>query len=185
MLYKFSVTVPVSTLAANPSELAVKLSPGHVSSLSITFPAGCEGLVGIRILRGAFQLWPLTSTDWIDGDDHTHVIPARQQMRSGETRLRILAYNLDTSNEHTVSISFTVDGVPSATPQHLGIVSAELPDYVREDIANLAAISQELFDMAQSVGESVIPLLSEILDRLEPDTATRIRSMTLEELSRL
>ena len=108
MLYKFAVTTPINTTAIAPQETKVNLASGIVSQVMIEFPAGCVGLVGCRISRGLFQLWPLTGGEWFVTDDFTIDFKEHYVLDEGPCILRIETYNTDTQFEHTLKIAFAI-----------------------------------------------------------------------------
>lgn len=185
MLSKYPLAIPVNTPASAPFEIAANLASGNWSQVVCVFPAGCEGLVGIRILHGLFQVWPLTSDSWIVGDDHTFEDPVNFVLEPGVARLRIMVYNLDLVNVHTISVHVNVDSIEDVSKKRLGLVTAELPESVVKDIAAISKIYENALEFRTLIDEKMLPLLDGIWERLDPQFRVRLKDLSLEELSRL
>ena len=166
-------------------EITAHLPAGMLDSGIASFPAGCEGLAGFRVLRGLHQIWPENGPQWLIGDDHTFQIPFNQELRSAETLVRIIAYNTDAVNDHTISIQFNVSVIEDPSTKFLGRVTADLPEKVIEDIATLTELYKFFIEYRSFMDEKMIPLMESIWERLAPDLSARLSNMSLEELSRL
>jgi hypothetical protein len=115
MLYKEEITTPINTARTSPMRTELELAVGVVSRVSLSFPAGCAGLVGLRVLDGLLQLWPLTPGEWFITDNFTIDFPENRFLTSGAKTLTIESFNEDTHYEHSVSVQVHV-AEPSVDP---------------------------------------------------------------------
>ena len=116
MLYRFGVTVPKNTPESSPHEVNVRLTVGVIERVEITFPAGCAGLVGLRILHREHVVWPTSPDEWFVTDDYTIQIHEHYMLTEGDQHLKIQTYNLDDTYDHTLIVRFEVR-VPKEDPQ--------------------------------------------------------------------
>jgi hypothetical protein len=115
MLYKEEITTPINTARTSPMRTELELAVGVVSRVSLSFPAGCAGLVGLRVLDGLLQLWPLTPGEWFIADDFTIDFPENRFLTNGAKTYTVESFNEDTRYEHTVSLQVHV-AEPSVDP---------------------------------------------------------------------
>jgi len=109
MLYRFGVTVPANTAKSSPTEQTVRLTIGVIKKIEVTFPAGCAGLVGVRIKHFDHVVWPTSPDEWFVSDGYTIIIPANYELHEGGENLKIVAYNLGTVYSHTPVFRFAVE----------------------------------------------------------------------------
>ena len=185
MNYAYGLTVPAGTLLSSPMEITAHLPAGMLDSGIASFPAGCEGLVGLRVLRGLFQIWPENTTEWLSGDDHTFNIPFHHELRSLETRVRIQLFNLDETNAHTIGVQFNVSVLEDKSPALLGPVLATFDEATLTQFKAVGEIYQNALEFRQVVDERLLPLLEGIWERLDPALSVRLRDLSLEELTKL
>ncbi len=175
MLYSFTVTVPAETPRSEPIEQKVALTAGVVDQLMVHFPAGCAGLVGLRVLRGSFQIWPLVTDEWFVSDDHTIIFPDNLPLTPGTDVLSIEAYNEDTVNDHALTVSFSVN-IP--TEDMMWLVVEKLDQLLAKDISlpakqlrellqTMGEIRGELFTIRNDLLPTTIDFLYAILEQLE------------------
>ena len=108
MYYAWHVTVPSNTPADDPIRQVLHLSAGWVDRIRVGFPAGCAGLVGVRIKRFEFQILPLTPEEWLRWDGI--MIDAKVDYRIDAEPYDLIAeaYNLDDSYSHEIAIHVEV-----------------------------------------------------------------------------
>lgn len=108
MLYRFAVTVPSGTPQASPVSHRLRLTYGVVEKVEVTFPAGCAGLVGVRILHREHVVWPTSPDEWFVSDDFTISFPEYFPIDEDPFELEVHAYNLDETYDHTIILRFAV-----------------------------------------------------------------------------
>lgn len=108
MQYHFPLTLSPNTQIASPTRLTTKLCIGILEKISVYFPWGCAGLVGIRILHYEHQLCPTNRGEWFTGNEINIEFRAEYFIWEGENDFKIEGYNLDDFYEHTPLISYNV-----------------------------------------------------------------------------
>ena len=108
MYYSFDLTVPPNTSASSPAELLVDLAPGTIHRVELQFPAGCAGLVHVRIFHASHQVWPSNPDGTISSDGLLVAWTEAWDLRSKPHQLRLLAYNLDDTFYHTIAFRFAL-----------------------------------------------------------------------------
>lgn len=108
MFYAWDITVSAGTTTASPKTQVLKLSAGVITRVDIKFPAGCHGLVKVRIRRSEFQLVPLSKDEWITGDDETIPTEAYYELESTPTELKFIGASPGTTYDHTVTVRIQV-----------------------------------------------------------------------------
>jgi len=71
----------------------VNLGDSQVESITIVFPPGCAGLVGVQIQYAVNPVYPVGAGSWFVLDDYTYVIDVSNQQTGGQWR--IAGYNAD------------------------------------------------------------------------------------------
>lgn len=184
MLYKYALEVGKADNGPTYKELDVNLIQGVIDPLTIEFPAGCQGLVGIRILQGLFQIWPLTSGEWVAGDDITVISPKIYELEAGRDRLRIEGRNQDTANDHTITVGFNIDISVDYVKELVGAVAEAFPslkDALVERLDPLLGVTKEVRGLLE---EGVLPSLQEVVQLLREEKEREVSKMPLSELVR-
>jgi hypothetical protein len=55
LFFAWDVTIPANTLEAAPKTQTLKLTYGVITKVDVKYPAGCNGVVWVRVLRGEFS----------------------------------------------------------------------------------------------------------------------------------
>ncbi len=119
MHYDWDITIPANTLESQPYKEELKLDYGVLKQVDIKFPAGCHGMVKVRLKRWGFQLVPLSSDEWVTGDDET--VPTERQYKLLEVPifLTLEACSPDTIYDHTISVHITIEDEVSSELQEV------------------------------------------------------------------
>jgi len=108
----WDITITANTLDKSPKEQTLKLTKGVIVKCDVKFPAGCHGLVKVRLFYHTFQLIPLTKGEYITGDDETVPTETYFELAASPYALTFEGSSPDTTYNHTVTIRVTV--VPKA-----------------------------------------------------------------------
>jgi hypothetical protein len=108
MLYCWDITIPPGTLVADPIEQELKISKGVIVKVQLKFPSGCHGLVKVRLLRWTTQLWPLSTGEWITGDDETVDALEYYEFEEGPYRLDFAGCSPASTYAHVITIRVVV-----------------------------------------------------------------------------
>lgn len=102
MNYFYPVTIDKNVLSTSPSISELKLTKGTIDYISIFFPFGCAGLVGVQLWQYGYQLFPTNRLGWYLGDNI--LIPFQTIVDMSEEPFNLYAklYNEDDLYQHTV-----------------------------------------------------------------------------------
>lgn len=118
--YAWDITIPANTTKASPVEQDLDLNIGVITKAEIKFPAGCHGLVKIRLFHHGFQLIPLSRPEWVTGDDETVPTEAYYELVETPAQLKFVGCSPDTYYDHTVTVRVTV--LPKAVATFMPLV---------------------------------------------------------------
>jgi len=104
VFYAWDITIPADTSVDKPVEQHLELTKGVVTRVDVKFPAGCHGLVKVRLLRYGSQLIPLSRGEWVTGDDETVQTETYYQMRDEPLALKFVGCSPGTSYAHKVTV---------------------------------------------------------------------------------
>jgi len=108
MLFSKQITVSADTSETNAIPTYIKIQTGVVSKVWITFPAGCAGLVKMRVLHGGHPFIPVNADNYLRGDNFTFELPVMYEITDHPTILSVLVWNEDATYSHTVDILILV-----------------------------------------------------------------------------
>uniref|UniRef100_A0A6H1ZYQ6 Uncharacterized protein n=1 Tax=viral metagenome TaxID=1070528 RepID=A0A6H1ZYQ6_9ZZZZ len=108
MDYNVTLAVPKATPATAPAEVVVELAPGLIVEVRVGFPDGCADYVHAVILRGIHQVWPTNPDGNYSWNDYTYVFQESYVVDDEPLELRVLGWNDDTRNLHTVTLGFNM-----------------------------------------------------------------------------
>jgi hypothetical protein len=128
--YHYTFKINSQTSKDNEAVKICRLTRGIVREVSLTFPRGCAGLVGVRIFRSTRQVVPQNPVEWIVTDGETVEAKIDVDLIQEPYELELWAYNEDEVFSHTIRARFTVEVVPSQaqiiTPQQESLQLIEL-----------------------------------------------------------
>jgi len=108
MIYNIPLTIPTDTAIASPVRELQRTVSGEVVALWLTFPPGCAGLVGVRILWGTAQIWPTNQEQWFVADGITFNFPENFEVARPRYNFVFEGYNLDCLYPHTIYFRMVV-----------------------------------------------------------------------------
>ena len=109
MFYPWDITIPANTPEATPIKQKLILTAGIIKNVHIKFPAGCHGMVKVRLFRWGFQLIPLVDGEWITGDDETVPTETYYELSATPFSLMFKGCSPDTSYDHTISVRIEME----------------------------------------------------------------------------
>jgi|ERR1700749_836891 len=89
----FQPILPAGNGATNVLNFDTLLGASIVRRILITWPAGCGGLVGVRIEAGQGFAFPSDGVNFLSFDDYTYAFDVDNQIDSGQWRM--VTYNRD------------------------------------------------------------------------------------------
>ena len=108
MFSAWDITVPADTPLLAPITQKLKLPAGIISKIDIKFPSGCNGMVKVVIKRWTFQLVPLSSGEWITGNDETVPTETTYELLETPFEIEFQACSPSTTYEHKITIRIEV-----------------------------------------------------------------------------
>ena len=109
MGYAWDITIPSGTLRGDPKTQVLKLHPGIITRVGVKFPAGCHGLVYVRILRGGVaNVFPLDTDGYATGDDDEAWSNYYYVFDDVPAELRFEGWSPECTYDHTVTVRVTV-----------------------------------------------------------------------------
>ena len=170
MQYKFAIETPSGTERTSPKETKINLVSGIVDQVMIEFPAGCAGLVGVRVLQGLFQLWPLTSGEWFVTDNFTVVFPEHFELPQPANQLRVETYNEDDTYDHTIDIAFTISAIAPDPLRQVAEIMAkrerEAPPVTADQVIPIGLAVAEIQALLYSIHAADFPALFNYIEQL-------------------
>ncbi|MEK0337767.1 MAG: hypothetical protein QQN41_10080 [Nitrosopumilus sp.] len=108
MLYSKQITISANTTEANATKNYFRVNKGIISTLWITFPPGCAGLVKMRMYHEGHPFIPVNQDNYIRGDNYTFVFPVMYEITEEPMILTVEIWNDDETYEHTIDILFLI-----------------------------------------------------------------------------
>ena len=104
MIYVFTDTIPANTAKGSARTKTLKLTKGVIHRLSVHFPAGCNGLANVQLLKGVHHVFPTNTQGSFAGNNESIVFNEFHEIKSHPTVLTLRTWNTDTVYEHTVTV---------------------------------------------------------------------------------
>lgn len=101
MIYETRCPTPKNTDPAAPVVTTLPVHPGHVEQVSVEFPLGCCGLVGLAIDFWSHQFWPANPDSWFTGDGYVLVWPESLELVDPPYEFTIRSYSVDDTYDHS------------------------------------------------------------------------------------
>lgn len=109
MFYCWDITIPANTSKEEPHEQWLKVGNGVVTRVDIKFPAGCHGMVKIRLLQEESQKIPLSEDEWVTGDGETVRAETYIELLDVPYKLKLRACSPDTDYDHIITVRIEVE----------------------------------------------------------------------------
>ena len=104
----YSYKFPINGSKSNRKETKLDLVTGVVHDVVLDFPAGCQYLTHVRIMRGSFSIWPRNQAAYYAYEDFQLHIRDKWILTGGARTLLLDGWNQDDTEEHTIRVSLTV-----------------------------------------------------------------------------
>jgi len=141
MFYAWDITIPANTLESAPAEYKLYITRGVITHASVKYPAGCHGMVKVRLNYQESQLIPLTRVSWLTGDDSIIPVVEYFEVKTSPTFLRFRGCSPGTTYPHTVTVTVTV--LPRAVASMIPVIEL------------LTKLFSKLFGLREVQGEKV------------------------------
>ena len=108
MDYTADITVPKNTTEKNPVVHTIVCGPGILHEWVRWFPEGGWGYVRFNVWQGGHQFLPSTETQSYRGNNSTIRKKVYFPLPRAENTIKIKAWNIDDTYDHTISLEFSV-----------------------------------------------------------------------------
>lgn len=108
MFYRFALTVPAGTTAADPVTLDCKMVRGIVHRVELVFRDGCVGMVSVRIRDMDLQVWPTNTEEAFAADGEEIKFDEEYEIVDPTGTLVVEGWAPNTLYDHTIVIRFGV-----------------------------------------------------------------------------
>lgn len=109
MSYAVALAIPPNTPSETPESHELKVAPALIDRVSLTFPSGCVGLVGVRFRHPERQIWPINPGEWFVGNDEQIAFTPNLRLEAHATLIYVEGYNTDDTYDHTVYVRIDVE----------------------------------------------------------------------------
>lgn len=114
LVYPFAVTIPAGTTKAVPLVTLTQFERNEVEQIEWTFPAGCNGQVGIQLGARSVAVLPTNAQQWFTTSGDTHAVDVEGMHNSGDWS--VIGYNLG-AFPHTIQVVFRVRRIEPQVPE--------------------------------------------------------------------
>lgn len=118
MFFCWDITVEADTAEDDPLRQWLNLPKGIITHIDIKFPAGCHGMVKVRLFKESLQLVPLSEDEWVTGDDEPVPTETYCELLDKPFKLKLVACSPDTAYDHTITVRTEIQ------PEHAAGVSS-------------------------------------------------------------
>jgi len=108
MLYSKQITFPAGGTEATAAHEYFKVNTGIISTVWITFPPGCAGLVKLRIYSEGHPFLPVNKDNYIRGNNYTFAFPVMFEITDEPMTLTVEGWNEDETYDHTIDVLFLI-----------------------------------------------------------------------------
>ncbi len=105
-IYADSLTVPPNTPEATPARKTLSLGQGLLRQISIMFPDGTLGAVGVRVSQNGRPFLP--QTGWLRDNNKTVSYSPFLRMEGGPYLINLEGYSLASDWPHTIYFTLEV-----------------------------------------------------------------------------
>ncbi len=104
MIFSAKQSIAANTLSTQPARYTIAVDLGTIKTITVHFPYGCGGLVGVRILYASWQIWPLSREEWLIGNDVLYTFSCDYVIETLPKEVIVEAYNEDDTFDHSPEI---------------------------------------------------------------------------------
>ncbi len=108
MLHSKHITLSAGATEDSLTKTQFDVNKGVISMIWLTFPAGCVGLVKVRLKHQGYPFLPVDIKDNISGDNYVFVYPVMFEIKTQPEDITIEAWNEDALYNHTIDIQVLI-----------------------------------------------------------------------------
>lgn len=113
------------TADASPIKERLNLTAGLLTTAEIKFPAGCHGLVKVRLFLQGSQIVPLSSEEYVIGDDMIVKALINKELAAANASLEFQGSSPSATYNHTITVSCEIVSTAPTTQQAIEINADE------------------------------------------------------------
>ena len=108
MLYSKHVKFVAGKTEATKTIEHFSINKGWIYRAWLVFPAGCAGLVKVRVEHQGHPIIPVNKSDYVKADNYVLEIPMFFEVASEPYRITFEGWNEDATYDHTITLMFLV-----------------------------------------------------------------------------
>lgn len=108
MLHSKHITLTKGATEATLTTTRFFVNKGVIYRAWLTFPAGCAGLVKVRIFHQGHPFLPVEKDAYIQGDAYTFEYPVFFEILESPELISVEAWNEDATYDHTIDVQFLI-----------------------------------------------------------------------------
>lgn len=108
MLHSKHITLAANKTEAQSTFTRFKVNQGFITRAWISFPAGVQNLVNLRIFHDSHPFLPVDKNDFITGENITFEYPVMYEIRSEPAIIAVQAWNTDDTFAHTIDVQLLI-----------------------------------------------------------------------------
>jgi hypothetical protein len=109
MFYEYNIEIPKNTPIGSDVIEILRLTRGTITRIDLLFPAGCAGLVGVRLFRAGYQVMPNNFKGYIETDNEMVSTTSPIDLSVNPFELEFYGYNQDDTWNHTIRVRVQVE----------------------------------------------------------------------------
>lgn len=112
MLFVYPITTTKNTLQSSPVMTRLPIQPGTIVKMNVQYPSGLLGLVHLQVQHGLHQLFPTNADQDLATSNETISWEEEETIDQPPFELVATTWNLDTVNDHTITIRIVMKPLP-------------------------------------------------------------------------
>ena len=113
--YIYDLDIPAGTTAETPAEVVADLPAGKLTGLTVFFPPGPQGEVGVRVLHNRHTICPSQDGQWLAWDSGAVFIPMAHWLLQNEQQLVMQGQAPQANFAHRIMFKIDVDVAAQTT----------------------------------------------------------------------
>lgn len=140
MIYVVDITTPANTAKTALKKTRIHLTNGLVYKVEFYFPSGSQGLMGVAVFDGLFQVWPSNIGEFFIGSDVNISFEDLYLKSSAPFEFQCYTYNEDDIYDHLVVVRI---GLVSNEVYIARFLPTKTYEYFEELLATMQAEREE------------------------------------------
>jgi len=180
------IILPKGTSSSSPIREEIPVARAIVRRISVVFPPGSAGYMGVRLRHGGAQIVPASFGAWLSGDDITYPYEVEVDLRGTDGKLTFEGYNEDIMYDHMVLFIFECDYEAETIEERIYTVVANALDTKLSDVfLKLEEVRLLMEGLLSQMGEMTKEIYKLRSFMEEEATQRRYRELPLEELFKI